>query len=123
MNQTGRMGEGLAETYLQQKGFRLLARNVHGKAGEIDLVLMDGETLVFCEVKTRVFASDLSAFESITVKKRAALSRTAVEFIHQHGLYAHPVRFDVAIITGKDEQAEIEYIQNAFDFSKGRYFV
>ena len=120
---TGQIGEGIAEKYLLNKGYKLIARNERSKRGEVDLIMMDGETLVFCEVKTRVFSSDLSAFEAVTPKKRSALSKTAMTFIHNNRLYDHPARFDVVIITGKDEQAQIEHIPNAFDFIRGRYFV
>ena len=49
----GRRGERIAERYLRRKGYRILERNFRGAGAEIDLVAMDGETLVFVEVKTR----------------------------------------------------------------------
>jgi putative endonuclease len=48
----GRQGEDLAARFLEEKGMELLARNFRSRRGEIDLIALDGDTLVFAEVKT-----------------------------------------------------------------------
>lgn len=82
----GRLGEGLALEHYERLGFWLLERNYRTRAGEIDLVVCDGVTTVFAEVKTR-HAGGLDPLVSITVLKRRRMRSLASAW-----LAARPVR-------------------------------
>ena len=77
----GDAGEALARRSLEQKGYHCLARNWRCPAGEIDLVMRDGDVVVFVEVKTRRGARRGTAEESITAAKSGRLLRAAQLFL------------------------------------------
>src|SRR5688500_10776868 len=85
-NRLGRLGEDLAARYLEQAGFRIVARNwrtsVVDVRGEVDVVALDGPTLVFCEVKARRSVVD-DAFAAVTWSKQRQLRRLAGLFLAQ----------------------------------------
>lgn len=92
----GAYGESSAARHLtQEQGMTLLDRNWRCAAGEIDLVLRDGDTLVVCEVKTRRSADFGSALEAVTPEKFARLRRLASSWIEHHGLRVADVRIDL----------------------------
>ncbi|MBI4385821.1 MAG: YraN family protein [Elusimicrobia bacterium] len=111
----GKSGEALAERYLLGLGYRLLHRSYRTRLGEIDLVMKDGETVVFVEVKTR---SAVGGFgkpeEAVDARKRLRISRAAASFLQRAGLQDALVRFDVVTVLG----AEIRHIPDAFGASK-----
>ena len=110
MPRPGAEAEDLALTYLQRQGLRLRARNYTCRLGEIDLVLMDGTTLVFVEVRQRSHRSFGGAAESITARKRDKIIATARHFLaRQPTLPA--CRFDAVLIDG---DGRIEWIRDAF---------
>lgn len=109
-NITGQQGEDRVVQYLQDKGYRIVARNWHNHGRkEIDIVAEDGRTLVFVEVKTRKVGTLLSPFDSITSTKMRHLALAANSFIRINQVTLD-VRFDVIGITGE----HIEHIENAF---------
>ena len=77
----GDAGEALARRSLEQKGYQCLAQNWRCPAGEIDLVMRDGDVLVFVEVKTRRGVRRGAAEESITAAKSGRLLRAAQLFL------------------------------------------
>lgn len=82
----GDRGEQLAAQYLIDHGCELLARNVRTPYGEIDLIVREGETIVFVEVKTRSSARCGTGFEAITPKKQATLLRCAEHYAAEHAI-------------------------------------
>ncbi len=96
---TGRSAEDRALIYLQQQGLQLVERNVRWRRGEIDLVMHDGATLVFVEVRQRASARFGSAAASITASKRARLWRSAQVFLARYRS-PPPCRFDAVCIDG-----------------------
>ncbi|ATF14208.1 YraN family protein [Brevibacillus sp. HB1.2] len=97
----GQKGEQLAESYLVNKGFCIVDRNVRTKRGEMDLIALDGNCLVFIEVRTRSSQSFGSAGESITWKKKQKLRELAIEYLQKNSQPIPAFRFDViAIYTG-----------------------
>ncbi|MDM7322995.1 MAG: YraN family protein [Gammaproteobacteria bacterium] len=114
----GKAGEQLALEHLERRGLRLLARNVHARGGEIDLVMLDGATLVFVEVRSRSAGGLVGALESITPAKRRRLLMAAQTFLARHPQHAtRPCRFDVVGITCDDERTTLEWAANAFEAS------
>jgi putative endonuclease len=109
----GAAAEVLAEQYLQQQGLRSCARNYRCKLGEIDLIMRDGECLVFIEVRLRNNRYFASAAESITAAKQHRILRTAQFYLQQHQLTDKvPCRFDVIALGGNGQT--VEWLRDAF---------
>ena len=106
----GNSGENIAAEYLQGKGYKIIERNVHLGAGELDIVAKFGDVIVFVEVKARNNYSYGSPLEAITNQKIKMLIKTAKQYIAFNHLYNIQVRFDVISIVG----TEIEHIEDAF---------
>ena len=115
MNRRGREGEAIAARHLESLGYRVLARNWHGRGGEIDLVCQDGETLVFVEVKARRDERCGTPQEAVTWHKRRRLAAMADDFLARARLGAVPCRFDVvAVRLGTGLEARVEVFPGAF---------
>ncbi|RUR28218.1 YraN family protein [Vreelandella nanhaiensis] len=110
----GAVIEQLAAQWLQQKGLSLVTQNHHVKGGELDLVMRDGETLVFVEVKHRVTTRYGHPLETVTPTKRQRLVRAAALYIGKHGLTS-PCRFDILAITGTPPDLDFQWEKAAFD--------
>jgi len=114
---SGQLAENLAQRYLQQQGLRPLCQNWACRSGELDLVMLDGDTVVFVEVRYRRHAAWGGALESVDLRKQQKLIKTAQLFLQKETRWArHPCRFDVVAIgsTG-DAIGNPNWIQNAFD--------
>lgn len=113
----GRWGEEQAERHLRRLGFRVLGRRVRvGRKDELDLVIRDGDTLVFVEVKTRASEDFGRPFSSLTRDKRRALSRAAVRYMMKLRRPPSYFRFDVVEVIGVEGEGtpEVRHIPNAF---------
>ena len=111
---TGAQAEGRAQLFLEQQGLRLVERNYRGRRGEIDLIMQEGETLVFVEVRYRKRTSFGSPAESVTMAKQQRIITTAMHFLQSKpGRQLPPCRFDVLAIVGKETQ-NIDWIKDAF---------
>ncbi|MFO7662553.1 MAG: YraN family protein [Chloroflexota bacterium] len=101
----GRWGEGLAATHLETLGHLIVEQNWHCRAGEIDLVTRDGETLVFVEVKTRRGRDFGLPEEGLTPRKAEKLLRLGKQYVYEHALDDVNWRIDLVAIeldsTGK----------------------
>lgn len=91
----GRYGEDLAARYLRDRGMEVLDRNWRCEHGEIDLVALDGDCLVVCEVKTRRSTVFGEPVEAVTWRKAARLRRLASAWLANHELRPAGVRIDV----------------------------
>ena len=113
----GRRGEEAAERYLRRRGYKVLARGKRLRPGELDLVMLDGRTIVFVEVKTRQSQEAGHPAEAVDATKQRRLTRLAVTFLKRHGLLEYPARFDVVAVTwpGGRGRPQIEHFPNAFD--------
>lgn len=113
----GRVGEQCAARYLRRQGYRIVARGVRFRKGELDLVAWDGSTIVFVEVKTRVSNQRGLPGEAIDQRKQRRMTRAALLYLKQHRLLDYPCRFDVVTIIWppSSRQPEIELIRNAFE--------
>lgn len=109
--QSGREGEDAALAYLQAQGLALAERNFRTKAGEIDLIMQDGETLVFVEVRKRAGKGFGGAAASITPAKRQRLFNTAQFYLQQRQQSLPPCRFDVVAIDGE----QFSWLKNVID--------
>lgn len=112
MNTLGSEAENIAAIYLQQQGLIMLERNYQSRYGEIDLIMRDGRTLVFIEVRLRSSAGFGGAVMSITPSKQQKIIKTAEHYLQMHG--NTNCRFDV-ILMNKASNDGVEWIPNAFD--------
>ncbi len=109
----GHTFETKALEYLQGQGLKLIERNFRAKCGEIDLIMLDREEILFIEVKYRSSEGYGSASEAVTSSKKAKLFKTAQVWLAKNNKSPHHsyFRFDVITVTGTEHQ--IEWIQNA----------
>ena len=108
----GILGEQLAMEYLIRMGCKIVLRNWRFKNLEVDLIVMDGDTLVFVEVKTRSTTAFGEPYEFVDVRKQRRLIRAAQAYILKYA-YNGEVRFDVVAVTNNTD-AEVTYIKDAF---------
>jgi putative endonuclease len=107
--------EAAALAYLQDRGLRLLARNAASKVGEIDLVLRDGATVVFVEVRYRAHVGYGGGAASVDAGKRRKLVRAAQVFLMRNPtLSQSPCRFDVVDASGDPDAPDLRWIRAAF---------
>lgn len=110
----GDRGERAAAGYLKRHGLRILQRGYATDQGEIDLVALDGDVVVFVEVKARRQGNPA---EAVTAEKQRRLTLAALHFLKRHRLLDQRCRFDVvAIVWPEDESPpQIEHIRHAFE--------
>lgn len=113
--QTGRKGESAAAQFLTQHGMKLLSHNFRCPLGEIDLVGLEGKTIVFVEVRSRSTSRYGTPQESITIGKQKRLTRLARWYLKKNGLEGKPARFDVVAVMWRDGLPEVTWIVNAFE--------
>lgn len=111
----GHQVEELATQYLVEQGVKILYRNFRSRLGEIDLIGLAKNQLIFIEVRFRRNADYGSAADSVNYKKQQKLIRTAQYFLLIHSQYANlACRFDVIAVTLVNNEPSLEWIQNAF---------
>ncbi|MGO0061750.1 YraN family protein [Brevibacillus fluminis] len=114
-SQLGQAGEEMAEAYLQEQGYEILARNFRTRHGEIDRIVRKGGTIVFVEVKTRRSLTHGTPTEAITLQKRQKIRQTALAYLQEHGGSGEILRFDViSILLQNADPPKIEHLQSAF---------
>ncbi len=110
--QRGDRAEHLAEKYLHAQGLKTVQRNFRTRLGEIDLVMRDGATLVFVEVRLRSSQEYGGAAASVGHSKQQRIIAAAQQYLSGH-TSPPPCRFDVVLLNQLDV-AGIEWIKNAF---------
>jgi len=113
----GPRGERAAARYLRRQGYKIVARGERSPLGEIDLVAVDGRTVVFVEVKTRESQDGGHPADAVTPDKQRRLTRLALAYLKRHRLLENPARFDVVAITwpAGARQPTIEHLRAAFE--------
>jgi putative endonuclease len=115
----GALGEQLAAEHLVRRGFRILERNYRTRWGELDIVAFDGQTLAFCEVKTRrIGQGDGTPFESLHEGKRRRVRKMAGSWMRERGArpVARAIRCDAIAVTfdRAGRLVAIEHLEGAF---------
>ncbi len=108
----GNDAEQQACKYLLSQGLTLVEKNFSIKAGEVDLIMRDGETLVFVEVRYRKNVDFGGAAASVTPKKQQRIIKAALTYQQKHAPQSS-MRFDVVAIEGDNK--ELNWISSAFD--------
>jgi len=111
----GQVGEKLAKRFLKKQGYRHLTSNYTTGHGEIDLIMQEGGTIVFIEVKTRADEDFAPPELVVNYVKRKRISAAAQHFIRTHNAYDLPCRFDIVAVITKDKgKPNIRHQKNAF---------
>ena len=113
----GRAGEDLAAKHLAGRGYAILERNYSAPYGEIDLIALDGGTVVFVEVKTRTTDAYGAPEVAVDRRKQERMVKAALGYLKLKKLHQMPCRFDVVAISGVAGDS-IELIQNAFEMDR-----
>jgi len=116
----GKHGEELAAGYLKKKGYSIITRNYRKRFGEVDIIALDGDTLVFVEVKTRKSSRFGSGIEAVDLRKQQQLSRIAADYLVSEQVEYRQARFDVIAVELADpHRPRFTHIPNAFDAQNG----
>ncbi len=114
----GRRGEELAEAFLSAQRYRILARNYRCRVGEIDLVAVDDDEIVFVEVRSRRAAGCGTPLESVDGRKQRQVVRVAQHFLAARGWVDRNARFDVIGIRFDREPPTVEHLRHAFEVGR-----
>jgi len=113
----GTRSERAAARHLKKLGYRILERNFRCPVGELDLVALDGNCIVFVEVRSTEHADILRPAASVDVAKQRRLTKLALFYLKQKRLLNHAARFDVLAISWPAERGEptMAHYPNAFE--------
>jgi putative endonuclease len=117
-NSTGQLGEDIAVSYLQQRGYTIQERNWRCTKGEIDIIATAQESLIFVEVRTRHAPNTEMAFASITPMKRQRMVRAVYEYLNT---LSDPDQVEwridvVGVALQRGKRPHIQHVENAFDW-------
>lgn len=113
----GERGENYAARYLRRKGYKIVAMRNRSRLGEIDIVAIEGRTVVFVEVKTRAAEEKGLPEEAVNREKQERLTRAALAFLRRHDLLGNcSARFDIISLVWPEGQKrpELRHFENAF---------
>jgi putative endonuclease len=119
----GELGEKIAAEHLEHRGFSIVARNFRTRYGELDLIVADDRSLVFCEVKTRIAGTrggPDGPFDAIGPKKRLRLRRMALQWLAEAPAADRPhrqeLRFDAVgiVLSPAGRLLALEHLEDAF---------
>ena len=116
-DELGRRGEDEAAKYLRGLGYRIVGRRERVLRGDIDIVALDGRTVVFVEVRSRSNTSHGHPAETVGFAKQRRIAVLANAYIRKHRLHDASVRIDVLAVTfaADGDPPVVEHYQNAFD--------
>jgi putative endonuclease len=121
----GDRGEDAAAKFLKGQKYHILARSLDSPLGELDIVAVDGRTVVFVEVKTRRSDDAGRPSEAIDQRKEQRMTQAALAYLKSNRLLEHSARFDVVAITWPDDARTptIEHFKSAFSpVGSGQFF-
>ena len=103
--------------FLKRKGYHIVGRQIDLGMGELDIVAVDGRTVVFVEVKTRSSDAAGTPADAVDEVRQRRMTRAALAYLKSHGLLNHAARFDVVAITWAEPSARptITHYKNAFE--------
>lgn len=114
----GRQGEDQALAHLLRLGYVLVAANHRTRFGELDLVMRDGDALVFVEVKSRRAQRPAAVWEALDDRKRRQVRRMARAYLHEHGGHpaARSIRFDAVgvVLDARGALVRLDHLEAAF---------
>ena len=114
----GLAGEKAAARFLRKQGYRIIAHSHRQRLGEIDLIALDGNCIVFVEVKTWRSNSEADPSEAVDRRKQERITRAALIYLKSKKLLEQPARFDVISVvwpSGQDRQPKFRHFKHAFE--------
>jgi putative endonuclease len=116
--ETGQLGEQLAKSFLQKKGYRIVETNCRCGKDEIDIIAYQKDYLVFIEVRTKSNLGYGLPEESLTVSKMRHMERAAINYLQSHDNVSALWRVDLVAVEldSKNKPLRIEVIENALEF-------
>jgi len=121
----GEQGERHAGRFLRRHGHRILACRRRYRYGEIDIIAVENQTIVFVEVKTRRSEQKGRPGEAVNHTRQQRLTRAALAYLKSHGLLEYPSRFDVIEVLWPANQRRptIRHYRDAFPAAgKGQFY-
>ncbi len=111
----GRRGERLAARFLKKKSLRIIERNYLCPFGELDIIALDGDEVVFVEVKTRAGDEAQDLMETVGPAKWKKVEKAARHYLHYKRLADRPCRFDlITLLWPKHGKPQVEHIEDAY---------
>lgn len=110
----GRRGERIAERHLRRLGYRIITRNYRAAGAEIDIIAMDGDTIVFVEVKRRTGTAAGAPQEAVNISKQNQIRRAAERFVAHYRAAERDARFDVVAIVEAGRVRRLQHLKDAF---------
>lgn len=107
----GTIGEKIAQTYLKKSGYKIISTNYYTISGEIDIIAIKNENLVFIEVKTRTSMNYGQPSEAVNNIKKKHMKHSAAIFLTHNNYCRHIIRFDVIEIFLMDGKCKINHIK------------
>ncbi|MGH7963104.1 MAG: YraN family protein [Candidatus Binatia bacterium] len=114
----GQQGEREAERFLRTQGYAIVSKNYRCHFGEIDLVALDRQTIVFVEVRTHTGDGLGDPLASVNLRKQRQIAKAALDYLARHRLHDRAARFDVIGIQWQGENARLTHIKEAFDLPR-----
>lgn len=111
----GNWGEQIAKEFLLAEGYKLIAENWRNRSGEIDLIMQDGNIVIFIEVRTKESISFGIGVESITAQKRIKIREMAANFLQYKSWWDKPLRFDLITIDKNGSEYKITHLKNILE--------
>jgi putative endonuclease len=113
----GERGELAAKKFLKSLGYVIIAHGTRGPFGELDIIAVDGKTVVFVEVKTRRSHDAGHPADAVDLRKRRRLTRLALAYLKRHELLENRARFDIVAVTWSlgEKKPMIEHFKYAFE--------
>lgn len=121
----GKYGETLAINYLKKNGYKVVGKNYRSPFGEIDIIALDKDILVFIEVKTKKSNRFIPPELSVNKKKQGKIIKGALHYIQRRGESFDQYRFDVIAINTSEEngEREIKLYKDAFQVPSNTRFI
>ena len=113
--ETGKLGEDIAVNYLKQNRYTILDRNFECRQGEIDIIALDKEEIVFIEVKTRTSNKYGAPSEAVNKIKQKHMLQTIKYYLYIRNLSDEFIRIDVIEVYIKNNVYKVNHIKQAFE--------
>ena len=110
----GEAAEKRALAFLEASGLRLVEANYYCRSGEVDLIMEEGEDLVFVEVRYRADTHSGHPFETIGQKKQRRIAAAARHYLTVRNVGERPIRFDTVAVIGPGDSPTIEHVRDGF---------
>lgn len=107
----GKKGEDEAVRYLERKGYRVIERNFLCRQGEIDIIALDKNYIVFVEIKARTSTEYGLPSESVTERKKKHMIKAIQYYLYKRNLENENIRIDVIEVYVKQDKYEMNHIK------------